>query len=461
MRKILSLFFVMALCVVGVSAQGLVQGQPHPSAPVTSTKPKSQLRADTSFSFDDIQFWVGSGSKKAALVIEWHDEASPDALVWGYRWDGEASGHDMIVAISKADPRLVLLTQYTGRMGYTIAGIGYGESKLDISYDLEGAKNEPRNAFKFEPPITNPLLGQTSFPEHPAEDAAAAIREGVRTGVIYHPIDAEKYGYPSYDYDHWHCDNGIHWGAGWYYGYWSYFVRGSQTSEFSYSGLGATSRMLTDGCWDAWSWNGDMSTMEGTQPGDTFVAAMVPSVEPEINFDSATSELSFSKVEGATSYEIRIYKYENDSYKKIATYVTDKEGNILNELIVKSADVASDKIHVPLKKLEEGEMYAIEVQALDGLEVIDTFRIERISIPVGNGQLSSATSQVYYQDGVLRFEQLSGYHFYLSTVSGKILRDFTVQSPSEYHTLSLPAGIYLLIGEKDGGRKSFKMHITQ
>ena len=68
MRKILSLFFVMALCVVGLSAQGLVQGQPHPSAPNVPVKPKSQLRADASFSFDDIQFWVGSGTKRAALV---------------------------------------------------------------------------------------------------------------------------------------------------------------------------------------------------------------------------------------------------------------------------------------------------------------------------------------------------------------------------------------------------------
>ena len=137
MRKILSLFFVMALCVVGLSAQGLVQGQPHPSAPNVPVKPKSQLRADASFSFDDIQFWVGSGSKRAALVIEWHDGNQPDAMVCGYRWDGEATGHDMIVAIAQADPRLVLLTQYTGWMGYTIDGIGYGESRLNNSYDLE------------------------------------------------------------------------------------------------------------------------------------------------------------------------------------------------------------------------------------------------------------------------------------------------------------------------------------
>ncbi len=189
MRKFLSFFFVMAFYVVGAYAQVLVQGQPHPSARNISTKQESQLRADASFTFDDIQYWVGNGSNKAALVIEWHDGNRPDAMVWGYRWDGEATGHDMIVAIAQADPRLVLLTQYTGWMGYTIDGIGYGESRLNISYDLEGAKSEPKNAFKFEPPITNPLLGQTSHPEHPAEDVAAAIRQGVQTGVIYRVID--------------------------------------------------------------------------------------------------------------------------------------------------------------------------------------------------------------------------------------------------------------------------------
>ena len=70
-------------------------------------------------------------------------------------------------------------------------------------------------------------------------------------------------------------------------------MRSSQTSNFSYSGLGATSRVLTDGCWDAWSWNGNMNTSEGTQPGDVFVAATIPSGgggdEPEIPVIHVTS----------------------------------------------------------------------------------------------------------------------------------------------------------------------------
>ena len=522
MRKFLSFFFVMAFYVVGAYAQVLVQGQPHPFARNISTKQESQLRADASFTFDDIQYWVGNGSNKAALVIEWHDGNRPDAMVWGYRWDGEATGHDMIVAIAQADPRLVLLTQYTGWMGYTIDGIGYGESILNISYDLEGAKSEPKNAFKFEPPITNPLLGQTSHPEHPAEDVAAAIRQGVQTGVIYHPINAERYGYPSYDYDYWSCSNGIHWQAGWYYGYWSYFVRSSQTSNFSYSGLGATSRVLTDGCWDVWSWNGNMNTSEGTQPGDVFVAATIPSggggdepeipvihvtsislnksslrlqaganailaasispvnadnkqvtwsssdtgiatvedgvvtgakpgvvkitarsvdggytavcevtvtetVTPEIDFEGTGAVISFPKVEEATSYEVRVYRYENGSYKKIGTYVADAEGNIITELLTKGLRATSGTISVPLKNLGRDDAYRIEIQVMNGLDVIDTYMVEKSSDPVSNETMAPVIPKVSYQNGALRFEHLAGYQIYLMQINGKMLERFVIQ----------------------------------
>ena len=546
----------MAFYVVGAYAQVLVQGQPHPSARNISTKQESQLRADASFTFDDIQYWVGNGSNKAALVIEWHDGNRPDAMVWGYRWDGEATGHDMIVAIAQADPRLVLLTQYTGWMGYTIDGIGYGESRLNISYDLEGAKSEPKNAFKFEPPITNPLLGQTSHPEHPAEDVAAAIRQGVQTGVIYHPLNAERYGYPSYDYDYWSCSNGIHWQAGWYYGYWSYFVRSSQTSNFSYSGLGATSRVLTDGCWDAWSWNGNMNTSEGTQPGDVFVAATIPSggggdepeipvihvtsislnksslrlqaganatlvasispvnadnkqvtwsssdtgiatvedgvvtgakpgvvkitarsvdggytavcevtvtetVTPEIDFEGTGAVISFPKVEEATSYEVRVYRYENGSYKKIGTYVADAEGNIITELLTKGLRATSGTISVPLKNLGRDDAYRIEIQVMNGLDVIDTYMVEKSSDPVSNETMAPVIPKVSYQNGALRFEHLAGYQIYLMQINGKMLERFVIQVREELHPISLPSGNYLLIGEKDGDKKTFKIHITQ
>ena len=143
-------------------AQVLVQGQPHPSARNISTKQESQLRADASFTFDDIQYWVGNGSNKAALVIEWHDGNSPGCHGLGISlgWRGYRTRYDR--GDSEGRSETSFINPIYGWMGYTIDGIGYGDN-LDVRYDLDGAKNEPKNAFKFEPPITNPLLGQTGF----------------------------------------------------------------------------------------------------------------------------------------------------------------------------------------------------------------------------------------------------------------------------------------------------------
>ena len=292
MKKLLSVLFLLASVVTGSTAQN-------------SDKRPGALTSDVSFTFDDIEFWVGEGENEAAIVIEWHDDYEPDAMVWGYRWNGEATGLDMIEAVAKADPRLIVLTQYTGWMGNTIGGIGYGNKPLDIVYDYEKAVDEYRNAFCFFEPIENPLLGQTSVPENAEEDVRKAIEEGLKTGVIYHPLNAEVYGYPSYDYDSWTCDNGIHWSAGWYDGYWSYFTREKSTAEFGYSGLGASSRKLKNGSWDAWSWNGDMSTMEGTSPSDSFIPA--PAVPTSIagvmsgaHIVNSGSSISFLNMDGYT-----------------------------------------------------------------------------------------------------------------------------------------------------------------
>ncbi len=57
-----------------------------------------------SLSFDDVLYWTGTGSSKALFVVDWQDNAP--ALIWGYKWDGTATGSDMINAISDADSRL-------------------------------------------------------------------------------------------------------------------------------------------------------------------------------------------------------------------------------------------------------------------------------------------------------------------------------------------------------------------
>ena len=549
MGRFLSLMLAMCALFFEGFAQRQVQGIARPDLNTGKTNFRSgELRSDTRFSFEDIQFWVGSGSNRAALVIEWHDGTQPDAMVWGYKWDGEASGHDMIVAIAKADPRLVLLTQYTGPMGYTIDGIGYSESTMNIQYNLQEAKDYPRNAFDFDLPIENTLLGQTSVPEHPAEDVAEAIREGLQTGVIYHPLNAEVYGYPSYDYDSWTCDNATHWEAGWYEGYWSYFVREGQASTFSYSGLGATSRKLEDGSWDAWSWNGDMSTMEGTAPGDHFIAATpiddptpdpdVPvsyvtlsqsklslsvgsykrleytvfptnatnqtvswsssdprvatvengmvhaiaagmaritvktqdggytaecvitvngNLEGEASFDPQKGILSFQKVANATSYEIRQYRLVSSEKVLEKTYVLDENGDMFSEF--PNLRSSSQDIDFQLSGLETGVEYLIEIQVMNGLDIVGSFEVDNVSIPTGIENVTFNRPLALFKDGGWVFRNLHGYADTVADSSGHIIARYHVNSTAEYHYLELSQGIYIVFGDNKDKKVSFKIII--
>jgi len=38
------------------------------------------VSAQAAFTFDDIEYWVGTGSNRAALVIDWHDGKNQQSL---------------------------------------------------------------------------------------------------------------------------------------------------------------------------------------------------------------------------------------------------------------------------------------------------------------------------------------------------------------------------------------------
>lgn len=71
------------------------------------------------FTRDSIQFWVGTGSKETALVLVFNDSKGPNALVWGYRWNGSKTYWQMFADIASEDPRFF----YMGD-GSTIGGFG-------------------------------------------------------------------------------------------------------------------------------------------------------------------------------------------------------------------------------------------------------------------------------------------------------------------------------------------------
>ena len=212
--------------------------------------------------WDKIEHWAGEGSRKAALVVQFNDGGEEKAYVWGYRWtedDPQPSGEDMFRAIASECNDLYLFTQYTGWMGNTVCGVGYSPDNSvagHIEYDFDTAMEDPCISFNWF--SANTLLGQTSTPGWDTpEICEEAIEKAKTTHILEHPIDARKYGYACYDYDHWHKNGGntsLRWHAGGYKGYWSYWVGGTDSESLSYSGLGYTSRKLNDGSVDAWKY---------------------------------------------------------------------------------------------------------------------------------------------------------------------------------------------------------------
>lgn len=83
----------------------------------------------SAFGFDDIPYWIGTGTKRAALVIDWKSGPGPQSLVWGYRFDGDKTGQDMFNAVRAADPRL----SYG-----LVPGVGYTAVER-ISFDRNGS----------------------------------------------------------------------------------------------------------------------------------------------------------------------------------------------------------------------------------------------------------------------------------------------------------------------------------
>ena len=106
-------------------------------------------------SMDDIQFWIGSGTNRAGLVIEWSTPESftystvpapiaDQSLVWGYRFNGTVTAAQMFEAIVAADPRLYALGVIDPRYGLGIYGIGF---HLGIISDLGVTDGTATNYF--------------------------------------------------------------------------------------------------------------------------------------------------------------------------------------------------------------------------------------------------------------------------------------------------------------------------
>ncbi len=187
--------------------------------------------------FDDIRFWAGTGENRAALVVDWdHTSATDQSLVWGYRWDGAATGEEMLWAIVQADARLYLRHGADGTFGLPIYGFGYDEN------------NDGQFAITTNVSFTTEGFAETSVPDQPPRLPAEAANENDR------------------------------YAEGFFTGFWHYATSAGSPfgeGEWTSSDEGLTSRDLSDGDWDGWTYETPASLTPAGFP-ETPIAATAP-----------------------------------------------------------------------------------------------------------------------------------------------------------------------------------------
>lgn len=218
MKKIFT-SIVLALCIsVSVLAQTTtinVQGQPRKVNATVAARIQKAAEATTStgIDFSKIERWAGEGDCKAALAIKWADgQNDGKTLVWGYRWKSseKKTGEDLIRAVAKADPAFYVIAQSGTSYGTTFGGFGY---------DIDGNRHVT---------VTTPK--KEVYPRNGIVYVSSSVFDNCAAADITN--DA--------------------WNSGWNKGFWSYNVADKAEHALGFSGTGASGRVLTDGCVDAW-----------------------------------------------------------------------------------------------------------------------------------------------------------------------------------------------------------------
>ena len=113
---------------------------------------------NVSFQASDVQFWVGTGSNSAVVVIGWDDNPTGDfALAWGVRWNGSTTALALIDSIATHDERLTY--SFSGSLMQDILyndGDLVGSSSYGWCYMLNGSWAP--NAYNNQPVANGDLM---------------------------------------------------------------------------------------------------------------------------------------------------------------------------------------------------------------------------------------------------------------------------------------------------------------
>ncbi len=124
-------------------------------------------------STNDIQLWTGSGTNHAAMVIEWNSPevfnlttvpapVANKTLVWGYEFDGTATGTQMLNAVLASDPRLYAVVDNT--YGTFVEAIGYNLNGNGLIGVSDGSETYNATAFVNGDLLNSNLNPDSAYP---------------------------------------------------------------------------------------------------------------------------------------------------------------------------------------------------------------------------------------------------------------------------------------------------------
>ena len=220
--------------------------------------------ADTSgvsFSgFDDIQFWTGSGTNRAALVIQWNDGKAHSSLVWGYRWNNTATGFDMLRSVIGYSA-----IHYPGSTTNHAVFLG-ADSRLMASW----------SQFDFGNALDSVVFKDGTIQRY---------QNDWNTGFWEYSLFGGQFSYDVFDES----------------GKWLETASYNQLGSVFFSGVtwfsspfGASDRILVNGSWDAWSFAADFRSVPVTTPQP---ASLPPPVAKSIRLLSSSQiEIVFQTI---------------------------------------------------------------------------------------------------------------------------------------------------------------------
>ncbi len=97
--------------------------------------------ATINFPASNVQYWVGTGSNSAVVIIGWDDNPNGNfALAWGVRWSGSAMAVNMLDTIATYDSRVAyaINSGFVTQIGYNDGTLVSGSSASYWCYTING-----------------------------------------------------------------------------------------------------------------------------------------------------------------------------------------------------------------------------------------------------------------------------------------------------------------------------------